>query len=155
MGSCSDATICFGIAFEEGYEFPWDSMEFDNDLEDWWLSVNNYEPPFQLWQEDENGVFQYVEENRHRSSEYYQHQRDWLKEHPLPVEEHRCGSYECYNTVLAVPNTTVDGDWEYPTEFNPKDLVISPTDLRPFEEFIDKYVPDAKEPKWLLFGFYG
>lgn len=35
MTTSTNAELCFGIEFDEGYEFPWD--EEWEDIEDWWI----------------------------------------------------------------------------------------------------------------------
>ena len=42
MGVSTDGQICFGIAFEECTEFPWDSEEYDGDIDAWWLSLSSF-----------------------------------------------------------------------------------------------------------------
>jgi len=45
MSTTTDGIICFGIMFEEGYEFPWE----DYCENEWWEEKNDSEPfPFEL-----------------------------------------------------------------------------------------------------------
>lgn len=37
MGISTDGEICYGIIFEDGYEFPWD-IDHEGDPEMWWIS---------------------------------------------------------------------------------------------------------------------
>lgn len=36
MGVSTDAILCYGVPFPEGYEFPWQTID-SYDFEDWWL----------------------------------------------------------------------------------------------------------------------
>ena len=56
MGVNTDGQICFGIKFEEGDEFPWEDVDGDYDLEEWWRRVNGYTNPHESpW--DEKGGY--------------------------------------------------------------------------------------------------
>ena len=39
MGISTDGQICFGVLFEEGYEFPWDCEEYAYDIYIWWDKI--------------------------------------------------------------------------------------------------------------------
>lgn len=50
MGMSTDGQLCFGICFEDGFEFPWDNEEFDNSIERWWNAnkTDNTPPNIEL-----------------------------------------------------------------------------------------------------------
>ena len=81
MGVSTDAILCYGIPFPEGYEFPW--RKGDGDIDDWWLIGVCGMSPKQTnedWQQ------------------YYARGRAFEKENPLPVTiVHHCSdSYTMY-----------------------------------------------------------
>ena len=51
MGVSTNAILCFGISFDEDTIFPWGDGE--DEMKEWWLEVNGYQPPFELF--DEHG----------------------------------------------------------------------------------------------------
>jgi hypothetical protein len=40
MGISTDGSVCYGILFDEGFEFPWDDEENEGYIEDWWKNFN-------------------------------------------------------------------------------------------------------------------
>ena len=66
MGVSTDGQICFGIMFDEGFEFPWNGGEDDQDLESWWMEeVCGYKPPFELFTEEGQWI-EGMEENKEK-----------------------------------------------------------------------------------------
>lgn len=52
MSTSTDGQICFGVVFEEDYEFPWDD---ENNFEKWWQTVNGFKPSFEIY--DDKGEY--------------------------------------------------------------------------------------------------
>ncbi len=148
MGTSTDASIGFGIAMEDGFEFPWDIIndEEEEDYEDdeygdyekWWRRQNNFSNPYS-WQDDK----------------YWEYQRNWDLSNPLPFDLENCcsGDYPVY--VLLVPGTCQTARRGYPESFDPKILKVEEAALNRFLEFIKKYEIPFEEPKWLLFSYWG
>jgi hypothetical protein len=40
MGISTNGSICYGILFDEDFEFPWDDEENEGYIEDWWENFN-------------------------------------------------------------------------------------------------------------------
>jgi hypothetical protein len=154
MGISSDGVISYGLKFEEGYEFPWQGEDYT----DWWLKESGYKEPFKLW--DSNGNFPNgVKPADSVITEYYNHRREFKKEHPLPFEmvDYCSGEYPMY--ILAVPGTIITANRGHPIEFNPAELdcriLIHEKELRAFSNFCEKYLNNHDQRKWWLSSYMG
>lgn len=149
MSTSTDGIICYGSVFEEGYEFPWDG-EWDGDLEEWWRDVNEYKPPFELF--DKNG--NYIDGKEPPKSlfkEYYDHRHDWLENNPVPVElvNYCSGDYPMY--ILACPSSVKRANRGSPQEINDNDLLFIDEKYKALVEFMDKYNLESENAnKWWL-----
>jgi hypothetical protein len=124
MTTSTDGQICFGVLFEEGYEFPWDEDPWNGNSEAWWRDVNGYKPPFEMYNAD-GDYLGGVRPSQEKIDAYYAHRREWNKAHaPLPVEEvNVCsGDYPIY--ILAVPGTVKTAGRGYPVEIGVTDLAV-------------------------------
>lgn len=139
MGTSTNAIIAFGIQLEEGFEFPWDDENDENDCVDWWRELNNYNNPYD-WKIDKD---------------YWKYQNEWDKENPIPFEIENYCSQECPMYILAVKGTVKTAERGYPNDFNPNDLKVDPESLNIFKRFIDKYKISDENPKWLIFSYWG
>ena len=52
MGMSTDGEIHYGIKFDEDFVFPWNTDEFEYDIEEWWQEVGGFQPLFQLYDAD-------------------------------------------------------------------------------------------------------
>ena len=92
-----------------------------------------------------------------RLGEHYEHRRDWMAAHPLPVEEVGGGTYEESDIVLTVPSVaSIHGDWCKPKSVKLPGPDVSPEAAEALVGFCRKYgVPTNGEPGWWLVVFYG
>ncbi len=103
MGMSLTVKVCCGVNMgtEEDWEPPWDAC--NEDITDWWRKVNGYKPPFQLW--DENG--NYVEGKTEADyTPYSEHERQWDKQHPCPIEVVHYGVESYTGYIFTIPGTT-------------------------------------------------
>ena len=161
MGISSDGQICFGIAFEEEYEFPWTDEKWGGDEEDWWfIGVCGYVPPFEIF--NDNGDYaDGVRPHKEKMDEYYAHRQEFRESHPIPVEIVRHCSYEYTMFIVAVPGTYISAFRGNPLEFRVAN--IDPSKAAAVIDFCEKYCrpkyehsefPEMK-PCWLLSSMYG
>jgi hypothetical protein len=139
MGVFTNGQICYGIIFEEGYEFPWNSEDFDGDIEEWWLVESGWE------YEDEKPFEQYSKRRR-----------DWEESHPLPVKlvNYSSSNYPAY--VLACPSSEVTVDNGYTKVFKPNTLIASGKELNNLLQFCEKYgLLCDNGPDWILSSYWG
>jgi len=161
MGTSTDGQICFGIQFEEDYRFPWNS---DNaDIDNWWLyKICGYTNPFELY--DEEGEWlNGIKPSQGQIKEYYDPQREFEKEHPLPVEliNYCSGDYPDY--IVAIPRTCMTSSRGFPKAFNPKDFVITEEEATALVAFCQEhcqpydedYDPPDFTPHWYLSSYWG
>jgi len=103
MGIASDGQICYGIAFDEEYPFPW--LDDWDEPEEWWIyGVCKYKAPFELYTklgEYIDGIKPTEEKRR----EYYKHYRDFSDKHPMPVEVVMHCTYEYPMFIIAAIGT--------------------------------------------------
>lgn len=159
MGVSTDGIICFGIAFEEGTQFPWD----DDGIESWWRNVNGYKPPFEMY--DASGNYLPTVEletdkfgQKHAKKEvtelYYGHMHAWEKENPLPVELVNCCSGDCPIWILTVPAVGLHARRGYPEKLDPGSLKTPDADA--LLAFCQKYKLEHDEPpSWYLCSYWG
>ncbi len=156
MGQSTDGQICFGVAFEEDFEFPWSEEKFDSDIETWWREVGDFEPTFYPY--TDGGEYKPgVVEADPRVNQYYNERDRWDKKNPkIPVEEiNTChGDYPMW--ILAVPGTGQSASRGCPEKFDPTKLVVDPVKFKKFAEFLKKYNIECEdEPSWYLSSYWG
>jgi hypothetical protein len=152
MGVSTNGQLCYGILYEEGFEFPWtDSGE--EDWEQWWRDENNYVPPYkpeELWGEEERveGVTEEM------IDEYFDKQREWDKANPLPFDViNVCsGDYPIY--MLCVPSSFHKAWRGDPVVI--ESLEVDEDDVQSFLVFLDKYnLSGTQDPQWFLSSYWG
>ena len=136
MGQSTDASICYGIPFDEGTEFPWDDYDgFDS----WWAEQNGLKEP----------TVEY-DTNKELYSKYWEDKRELEKKCPIEVITHCSGDYPMYIIGLRGTEQTANrGDTE-----EVKSLIAhNPTIIT---DFLKKYnIGYTQEPKWLLYSYWG
>lgn len=117
MSRSTNGELCYGIIFEDGYEFPWDDREkgYCGDHDEW-----------------------YIAEVLKMIFESYSDRFDYMKTNPMPFEvlNYCSGEYPMY--ILAVRGTVKTARRGDPVTFDPKDLVVD-------EEAVDKFLEFCKE----------
>ncbi len=169
MGVSTDGQICFGVAFPEGFEFPWDAEQFGDDFETWWReAVCGYKPPFQIY--DEHG--EYIggkKPSQSRIDEFIEHRSKFEKQHPVPVKLVNYCSHECPMYIIAVPSSCLENSRGYPEEIQPGNLKVSEADVESLKKFLKEHVPVKPEdleyvdkrfdktmtPRWYLSSYWG
>ncbi|MHC4121838.1 MAG: hypothetical protein ACYSWO_30575 [Planctomycetota bacterium] len=155
MGSHPDATICYGIAFNEDYEFPWEEGDLES-FEEWWLKEQGYVNPH---------PFPYTPDGQRKSGitredamVYHGHKRTWLKENPPPVRLVTGYSSDYPFYVLAVPGTVDTAHEGGPLPIDPNLMVVTTEERLALIGFCATYVdPEADKwiSGWLLTAYYG
>lgn len=163
MGQSTDGQICFGVAFPEGFEFPWDTnAQYDGDIENWWKHLKGFVPLFEMW--DERGNYKDGKEpSKEEKDKYYAHMRKWDKDNPVPIEMINYCSGDCPMYMIAVTSSVKKNNRGYPKAFDPVKLIVMPEEVRVLKEFIEKYVDvesiDDKDfdpvPRWYLSSYWG
>lgn len=147
-----DGQLCYGILFEENYEFPWDSREWDGDIDNWWLyKVHRYTNPFELFDEEGNWI-NGVEPAEEIIDQYYGERRKFRENRPpLPVELVNCRSCDYPIYILAIPDSVRIAHRGYPRKVIPVDFssLIGGHDL--LIRFCHVHNIKVKdEPRWWL-----
>lgn len=105
MGVSTDGQLCFGVMFDEGFEFPWGydgDGEFEGDIEEWWKSVKGFAHPMESpWDEAGNRKPGYRDDDP-RIDEYFRVKRKWLEENPVPVALVNYCSGDCPMWILSL-----------------------------------------------------
>lgn len=163
MSTSTDGQICYGIVFPEGFEFPWETY----DEEGWWRKVKGYKPPFELYTEDGEYI-NGVKPEQAQIDAYYEHQRNWEKANPFPVEVVNYCSGDCPMYILAAKGSLLSNSRGYPLEFDPNNMKMG--DWQALIEFCETYLlkkideyngeewNDEKiliKPKWYLTSYWG
>lgn len=150
MGVSTDGQICFGIAFEEGKEFPWSSEEYDGDIECWWIyAIHKYQPPFEVYDSD-GEYLGGIKPSDEKLDEYYQTKREFENAHPLPFRlvRHCMGDYPMY--ILAIPRTIKVASRGYPEEVKPDEMIVTQDEYDLLIEFCEIHGIEVETPRWWL-----
>jgi hypothetical protein len=147
MSVSTDGQLCFGIKFEEEFEFPWDGME----LEEWWREVNDcpVENPY-----DERG--EYKQGATDGDGELYFDQiHEWDVKNPVPIELVNYCSMGSPMWIVAVPSSCRSCSRGYPMEVYPHSLTITLQEERNLLHFCMRFgieVPSI--PSWYLSSYW-
>lgn len=165
MGASTNGIICYGIKFEEGFEFPWDAEPWDGEIEEWWGDVNGYKPPFELY--DAAGNYhptirlvtgRYPSDTRPEDEtlveRYHAHRLKWDEAHPLPVELENYCSAECPMYILAVRGVGLLARRGYAEQIH---LTLeTPQQLPALLAFCKaQKIRGGDGPKWWLCSYWG
>jgi hypothetical protein len=154
MTVSTDGQICFGVLLGEGYELPWDNEDYDGWIESWWLDVQGYKPPFEIY--DESGYIGGVKPPEEKIREYHDHRYAYKVAHPQPVKLVNCcsGKYPMY--ILAVPSSCKGANRGYPEAFNPADLTVTQEEVDTLMQFCADYgIEYEGKPQWWLSSYWG
>lgn len=154
MTVSTDGQICFGVLLEKDHKLPWDNGDYDGWIESWWMDVQGYKRPFEIFNESGNyiGGMKPPEDKRR---EYYDHQHTFEKAHPLPIKlvNYCSGDYPMY--ILAVPGNSKRASRGYPESFDPAELTVTQEEVDALLQFCDDYGIEHDEPKWWLSSYRG
>ncbi len=157
MSVSTNGQMCYGCLLEEEVELPWDTEEFDHDIEAWWRSVNGYVPPCDPWTPEGNYAPGWSKDDP-RFREYYDHKHAWEKEHPILVELVNACSGEYPLWIVAVPSTVKTARRGDPTRLG-LDVMADPdvSEENGMREFLNRYeIPhDADNIGWWLSSYWG
>lgn len=153
MGLSTDGQICYGVKFDEGFEFPWG----DDDFDEWWLEVNNFVPSKILY--DERGEYPNgVKPSAEDIKAYFEERHNFIEKigkPPLSLVNYCSGDYPSY--ILAVPATEKTANRGYPTLLTKEDFNVDEDQREALLAFCDKYgieySPDAIG--WWLSSYMG
>lgn len=156
MSTSTDGQICYGVVFEEDYEFPWDDEVYNGDFDEWWLVESgwrwNKENPYTPDGEYASGF----SKDDPRIDEYYDSRNAWKDAHPAPVELVNYQSGECPAYILAIPSSVLIAHRGYAEVFRPSELVAKDDEAEKLMEFCSKYGLEFEEgPCWLLSSYWG
>lgn len=163
MGESTNGQICYGVVFDEDYEFPWDDEKYEGGIEAWWRDVNNFvNPAFNPFTE-EGDYKPGVANDDPRISKYFKQDHEWDKAHPLPVELVNYCSGDCPMFILAVKESCISNNRGFPVQFDPSSLTVSDEARRALLKFCVDYgleisteeVTEVREPEWLLSSYWG
>jgi len=152
MGQSNKGQICYGILFEEDYQFPWDKD--GDEIDDWWIwKILKFKHTIELF--DENGNFLNGIKPTQEQLDYYFNEIDRFKSEneQLPVTLINCCSNDYPIYILTIPCSIRNCDRGEPFEFNPKDLIISEEQKEILINFCKKYNLEMNEPRWYLSSF--
>lgn len=157
MSTSTDGQISYGILFDEGYEFPWSTDEYEDDIDNWWREVNGYINPIDSpYTEDGAGYKPGYSSNHPQVDEYWRHPREWKEANPIPVELVNYQSGEVPAYILAVPSTVQTARRGYPEPFVPESLIVSGQDRQALIDFCAKYdIEMDTPPSWYLSSYWG
>ena len=156
MTVSTNAQICYGVLFEEGYAFPWDAEKWDGNVDKWWLyDVCGYVNPFELYDESGNYI-NGVEPSKEKIDQYHTAYRIFEKDHPLPVKLVNCcsGNYPIY--ILAIPESYIVVCRGYPQVISASMLVKDKENRKILLHFCGEYQLEYKSgPAWWLSSYWG
>ena len=168
MSVSTNGQLHFGILFEEGYTFPWDTVDkdeesnrknYDGDYEEWWRDICGYKPLHDdLWTEDGDYGKGYTEEKFNAESRCRQ---AFDKKHPFPVElVNYCSDAEPMYLIAIKGYANSRG---YPEVINQEDFNVSEEEIVTLIKFCTDYLQPLDEysefpemkPQWYLSSYWG
>lgn len=157
MTQSTDGQICYGILFDGGTKFPWDTDKYDGKPEEWWLSgVLGFRPSFAMFTPQGRWIGG-VRWPQEKIDEYYGERRKFEKANPLfPVTlvNYCSGDFSMY--ILAVPSTCIIANRGYPTTFTPSDLQVTGQQKEALINFCNEHkIKYDGEPAWYLSSYWG
>lgn len=161
MGISSDGQICYGIAFEEGYTFPWSGVDYDGEFETWWIvGVCGYENPFEIYT-SQGEYINGVRPEQDKMDEYYKHYREFKEANPMPISVVSHCSYDYAMHIIAVPDTYMSNSRGFAEIININKVGLEKE--KTVIDFCEKYLkPDSEycefpemKLNWLLTSMYG
>jgi len=152
MSQSTDGQLCYGILFEEGYEFPWG----EEDPEDWYDKVRGFKSTYysQIYT-PEGEYLNGKKPSKDLFDKHFDEEREFKKLHPMPFElvNYCSGDYPMY--ILAIPSTVKSASRGYPEVIDFKEIVFPPDELGAFKDFCNTHGFDAMEAKWYLSSYCG
>lgn len=155
MGTSTNGQICFGVAFDEGFEFPW-TDEHDGDIDEWWIyGVHGFKHSVELFDASGNylnGREPSTEERRR----YFDERNKFASTRPLPVGlvNYCSGDYPMH--AIVVPRTILTARRGDPAAFDPASLTVTDEERAALIKFCaDHAIELPQEPMWLLTSFWG
>lgn len=153
MGVSTNAQICYGIAFDEEFEFPWSECD---DIEDWWVfNVLGFKHAVEIYT-PEGEYIDGVKPAADVINKYYADIRAFRDAHPMPIKlvTHCSGDYPMY--ILAVPGSRITcsrGDW---VELDPAALTVTQEEHNRLVHFCEEFsIVVDNTPRWLLTSYWG
>ncbi len=157
MGTSTDGQIDYGIPFEEGYEFPWESEKHAGDWEGWWVrGICGYKPKFKIY--DESG--EYLDGTRPSDyiiNEYHDQESEFSLHNPMPVTFINYCSDSVPMWMVSLPNKGLRNSRGYLTEFDPTLLVVTDEERQVLIDFCKEHCAGGEfdempelDPKWYL-----
>ena len=152
MGQSTDGQLCYGLCLDDDVELPWVDEDGNDELEQWWLNVNQFRPAHEIY--DENGDYLNGQEATDQQIEtYWDERKQWLDAHPLPFELVNYCSGEWPMYILAVPGTLVTASRGCPEIVSAETIVAH--DISPIVELCAKYSAHESRIGWFLSSFWG
>lgn len=155
MGVSTDGIICYGVLREEEEE-PFEGLNDCDGEEEWWCQRNGYEPPFEMF--DSNGEWiggkdQWPPE---KVREYFDHQRAWDAEHPMPFELVNTCHSDVPRWIIALPGSVTRASRGYPVAISEGtvSLVHKEAALERYLAFLKEMKIEDK-PRWWLGSYWG
>lgn len=161
MGTTTDGLIVLGILFPEGFVFPWDRTDEDDedggDIDDWWRKLCGWKDRVFDWEDASPKA-------KAQREAWFKERMAFDKEHPLPVELVNVCYIDSPIWILAVPGVGLTASRGDPVVFCPADLAET-VDARKVAEliaFCEKYCmgnednePVELVPAWYLGSYWG
>jgi len=158
MSTTTDAQICYGILFDDGFTFPWDDEKYESDIEDWWEDLHNFKPSIDLYKTfgqkpPKEAVALVVKERS-----------DFYKQFPLPVTLVNYCYIDTPMFILAIPSSCITANRGYPEKIYPASLSVSENEIESLLHFCNKYCPQIDNPNnvylesdasWFLSSYWG
>jgi len=156
MGMDAEAQINFGVVLAEEWPMPWVDPENSVDdpegcLTEWWIhQIHGFKHVVKPWTDAGERTPGVSEED---ISRYFDEQKEWLKEEPLPVQLICTASSDDPVWILSVPGSFFNS-WEKPVEVVIPMTVPIGDRVTAFVQFLQEYgVAYTKGPCWLLSSY--
>ena len=156
MGVSTDAQLSYGIDFGEEPEFPWMDDKYEDDIEEWWMDVNNFicsvESPY-----DNDSATGYKDGYDGQSPEvsmYHKARLEWKDKNPVPIDVVYYCSHDYPMYLLAVKGYDSHVARGYCEEVDTNPVPTAYADR--FMAFLKEHGIETDErPRWLMTSMWG
>jgi hypothetical protein len=153
MSRTVEGIICFGVLMDEESQVPWNQKEYSYDIDDWWLfGICKFKPTEEIFNKD--GSYIDPKPTRKQIDGYFNEERKFKKDHPLPIQIVRIGNSEEPRFIIAAIGTVTMGHLYDPYVLPAACMDVKTEDVDILLHFCIQYqIEYIGKPSWYLAAY--
>lgn len=150
MGMSVNAELSYGI-YIDYTELPWCNDKYD-DIEDWWLDVNNFINPIEFPYTEDGNYKEGFYSGHPSINKYFENIRNFHKENPVPIKIVYDGNYD--SEVHILTTKTMRAYWGELQDVDPDFFNDVQESHDKLIDFLGKYgIITDQQPRWILSAY--